>query len=200
MIKLLMPLPQKFYVACSGGVDSMAALDFLSRKHDVTVAFFDHRTENSGRAFNFLAKVLKARGIKMEVATLEKACPKNESLEEHWRNQRYKFLDSLDAPVVTAHHLNDAVETWVWSCMHGTPKLPQLKRGNVIRPFLATPKLELIKWCTNHNVLWYDDLSNLDVRFTRNYVRHEAMPVIQKINPGIEKMIKKKLLSKADTI
>jgi tRNA(Ile)-lysidine synthase len=197
MIKLLMPLPKKIYVACSGGVDSMAALDFLNRKHDVTAAFFDHRTETSGKALYFLARVLKERGIKLEVSVMGNDCPKGASLEEHWRNERYKFLDSLDATVVTAHHLDDAVETWVWSCMNGNPKLPQIQRGNVLRPFLATPKMELIDWCTKNNVFWLDDLSNFDTRFTRNMIRHEVMPVIQKINPGIQKTIKKKLIHHA---
>lgn len=200
MIKLLVKMPQKFYVACSGGVDSMAALDFLSRKHNVTVAFFDHGTETSAKSLYFLAKVLKDRNIKMEVDVIKSERPKDLSAEEHWRNERYKFLDQLDAPVVTAHHLDDAVETWVWSSMHGQPKLPDIYRNNVIRPFLGTPKQELIDWCIKKNVPWYDDMSNLDTKYMRNYVRHEAMPVIQKINPGIQKTIKKKLLNKLDSV
>lgn len=193
-------MPQKLYVACSGGVDSMAALDFLSRKHDVTAAFFDHGTETSAKALYFLAKVLKERNIKMEVDVIKSERPKDLSIEEYWRNERYKFLDKLDAPVITAHHLDDAVETWVWSSMHGQPKLPEIYRGNIVRPFLATPKEELINWCNKNNVDWYDDMSNLDTKYMRNYVRHVAIPVVQKINPGIQKTIKKKLLNKLDSV
>jgi len=200
MIKLLTPLPKKLFVACSGGVDSMAALDFLSRKHDVTAAFFDHGTDTSIKSFYFLAKVLKERNIKIVDGAVMRERKKDESLEEYWRNERYKFLDTLDAPVVTAHHLDDAVETWVWSSMHGQPKLPDIYRNNIIRPFLTTPKRELVDWCIKHNVPWYDDMTNLDTKYMRNYIRHEAMPVVQKINPGIQKTIKKKLLNKLDSV
>ena len=51
MIKLLGKIPDKIYVACSGGVDSMAALSFLNnKKRDVAVAHFDHGTEHGIRA------------------------------------------------------------------------------------------------------------------------------------------------------
>ena len=46
MIKITVPLPKQITIACSGGVDSMAIVDFLSRKHDVTIAHFNHRTQN----------------------------------------------------------------------------------------------------------------------------------------------------------
>jgi tRNA(Ile)-lysidine synthase len=84
--------------------------------------------------------------------------------------------------------------------MHGQPKLPEINRNHVIRPFLTTPKKELMDWCIKKNVPWYDDMSNLDTKYMRNYVRHVAMPVVQKINPGIQKTIKKKLLSKLDSV
>lgn len=200
MIKLLVPLPQNLYVACSGGVDSMAALDFLSRKHKVTAAYFDHKTSGSATSLQFVATYCKRKGIPLKLGIIENEKPAKKSLEEHWRDQRYNWLHSLPGTVVTAHHLNDAVETWVWASMHGQPKLPEIYRNNVVRPFLTTTKLELIDWCTKKGVPWHDDLSNLDQTFMRNYVRHTAMPVIRNINPGIQKTIKKKLLSKINSV
>lgn len=200
MIKLLTPLPKELYVACSGGVDSMAALDFLRRKHNVTVAFFDHYTEHSMVSKKWLWKYCQKNDIPFVFGELRSSKPKELSQEEHWRNERYAWFETLDHAVVTAHHLDDAVETWVWSSMHGQPKLPEIVRNNIARPFLSTPKQELIDWCIKNNVPWYDDMTNLDTKYMRNYVRHVAMPVIQKINPGIQKTIKKKLLSKLDSV
>jgi tRNA(Ile)-lysidine synthetase-like protein len=200
MIKLLTPLPKKLYVACSGGVDSMAALDFLSRKHDVTAAYFDHYTTHGMEAKHWVWRYCQNKNIPFIHSELSRPKLSGESIEEYWRDERYKFLDSLDAPVVTGHHLDDAVETWVWASMHGQPKLPEIQRNNVVRPFLATPKQELINWCIRKNVPWYDDMTNLDTKYMRNYIRHEVMPVVQKINPGIQKTIKKKLLSKLDSV
>lgn len=200
MIKLLGAVPKDVYVACSAGVDSMAALDFLSRKHNVTVAYFDHYTEHGMVAKHWLWKYCQSKKIPIIFGELDSPKPKRVSQEEHWRNQRYAFFDTLPGSVVTAHHLDDAVETWVWSSMHGQPKLPEISRGNVIRPFLTTPKIDLMDWCIRKNVPWLDDESNQDTKYMRNYIRHAAMPVVQQINPGIQKTIKKKLLSKLDAV
>jgi tRNA(Ile)-lysidine synthetase-like protein len=178
----------------------MAALDFLSRKHDVTAAFFDHGTPTSAKSLSFLKRYCEKTSINLVDGAVMRSRKKDESVEEYWRSERYKFLDALDAPVVTAHHLDDAVETWVWASMHGQPKLPEIYRNNVIRPFLGTLKQDLVDWCIRKNVPWYEDMSNTDTKYMRNYIRHEAMPVIQKINPGIQKTIKKKLLNKLDSV
>lgn len=200
MIQLLTKIPRHCYVACSGGVDSMAALDFLSRNHKVTAVFLHHGTEDSDRAHFFVRSYCKEKDYGFLFGSINKQKPAKESWEEFWRIERYKFFESLKQPVVTAHHLDDAVETWVWSSTHGTPKLPAIHRGNILRPFLTTPKNELISWCQRKNVRWIEDLSNNDIRFTRNLVRKEVMPMILKINPGIHKVIKKRLLDQAKDV
>lgn len=171
----------------------MAALDFLRRSHRVSVAFFNHGTESSMIEHDFLHNYCKDRKIGMVTGTIDKLSVRGLSQEEHWRNERYKFLDSIGHSVVTAHHLDDAAETWVWASMHGTPKLPQITRGNVIRPFLATRKQDLVSWCVNNSVPWIEDASNLDTKFTRNYIRNVMMPHALRVNPGIHKMVKKRL-------
>jgi len=200
MIKLLTKIPKTVYIACSGGVDSMAALDFLRRRHRVYAAFFDHGTETSRKAWEFVHDYCKDHGIGFVSGAISGIKLNCLSQEEHWRNERYKFLDSIGQPVVTAHHLDDAVETWVWSSMHGHSRLPHVQRGNIMRPFLSTPKRELISWCQRHGVPWIDDKSNLDTRFTRNYIRHEMMPHVLRVNPGIHKMVKKRLLAAAKEV
>lgn len=195
MIKLATKIPRKIYVACSGGVDSMAALDFLNRSHDVTAAFFDHGTTASMESLNFLRRYCTSKEIKLVDGAVMRARRNDESLEEYWRSERYRYFEYLDGVVVTAHHLDDAVETWVWSSLHGQAKLPQLVRGNVVRPFLATDKSDLVDWCIRKNVPWYNDASNADTKFMRNYIRHEMMPHVLKVNPGIKKVIKKKILA-----
>lgn len=197
MIKLLFPLPKKVTVAVSGGVDSMAIVDFLRRKHEVDCAFYHHGTENSKNAFEFVTKYCEKNRILLHVGcALSKEKPKKLSWEEYWRDNRYKFLSNFTSTVITAHHLDDCVETYIWSCMHGKPKLPQFKRDNIRRPFLTTRKSELLKWCDNKKVPWIYDTSNDDTNFTRNYIRHELMPHALKVNPGLYKVVKKTLEQK----
>lgn len=190
MIKLLFPLPKQITIGLSGGVDSVAVADFLSRKHDITCAFFHHHTVNSDRAMEFVAKFCTERNFPMIWGTCRSEKDKKESMEEYWRRERYEFFKNL-GPVITAHHLDDCVETYIWSCLHGKPKVPSLIRGNVLRPFLTTPKSELINWCERKNLSWCEDLSNQDEKYTRNYVRKHLVPNALKVNPGLHKTVKK---------
>lgn len=190
MLKLLFPMPKQVTVAFSGGVDSVAVVDFLSKKHDVTCAFFHHGTENSDRALKFVTQFCTDRNLPMFLGVLNYDKPKDMSYEEFWREERYQYLATL-GPVITAHHLDDCVETYIWSALHGKPKVPNLVRGNVIRPFLTTPKQAFIDWCTRKNLSWCEDLSNEDERYTRNYVRKNLVPHALKVNPGLHKTVKK---------
>ena len=190
MIKLLYPLPRQLTVAFSGGLDSVAVVDFLSRNHDVTCAFFHHNTENSEQAMKFVAHFCADRNLPLLFGTCKTEKDKKESMEEYWRRERYGFLEEL-GPVVTAHHLDDCVETYVWSALHGTPKVIPLVRKNVIRPFLTTPKSEFRDWCDRNNLKWCEDLSNEDTKYMRNYVRKYIIPHALQVNPGLGTVVKK---------
>jgi tRNA(Ile)-lysidine synthase len=190
MIKILVPLPKHITVAFSGGVDSVAIVDFLSKKHEVTCAFYHHGTENSDKALDFVGKFCTDRNLPLFLGILNKEKPKDMSYEEFWREERYNFLSTL-GPVITAHHLDDCVETYLWSAMHGKPKVPKLTRGNVLRPFLTTPKAELVDWCKRKNIDWCEDQSNQNEKYTRNYVRKNLVPHALHVNPGLYKTVKK---------
>lgn len=178
----------------------MSALNFLKQNHDVTAAFFDHGTGTSAFARGFVETTCQIHGIPLVMGSIQRERRKNESLEEYWRKERYAWLESLDDTVVTAHTLDDAVETWIWSSMHGEPRLPAIERDNIIRPFLTTPKKDFIQWANNHVVAWKHDHTNDDIRFTRNYIRKEMMPHVLRVNPGIQKMVKKRLTAKVKSL
>lgn len=194
MIKLQGKLPRKLYLACSGGVDSMAALDFLRRKHHIDVLHYDHGTAHGERARDFVANYCAKNNIGIRIDSVKETIPPGPSREEWWREKRYTFFDNYqNHPVVTCHHLDDCVETWVWSSLHGTSKYIPYRRGNVIRPFRLTRKRNFELWCGLNNVPWIEDHSNRDTHYTRNYIRHEMMPHVLRINPGIHKTIAKKV-------
>ena len=190
MIRLLVPVPRHVTIAFSGGVDSVAAVDFLSKNHNVTCAFFHHRTENSTKAHKFVSEFCEDRKLPLVVGILNKDKPKGKSIEEHWRDERYKFLNNFPT-VVTAHHLDDCIETWLWSSMHGKPTLISHTRGNIIRPFLTTPKSEFFNWCMRKNLSFCYDTSNDDDSYTRNYIRKYIVPHAFHVNLGLDKVVKK---------
>jgi len=180
----------------------MAALDFLGRKHDVTVLYFNHGTEHGYAAEEFVSSYCNKNSIDYyvgDISDFDDLTNSNLSKEEWWRNCRYRFLNQYtESPVITCHHLDDCVETWVWSSLHGTGKWIPYHRNNVIRPFRLTRKRDFEMWCGLNSVPWIEDLSNENIHYTRNYIRHEMMPHVLKVNPGIHKTIAKKVKEDTD--
>lgn len=195
MIRFIGELPKKCTVAFSGGVDSVAITDFLlNGKRDLKLAFFHHGTKTSDIAQKFVENFASKRGLELHIGQLTREKKKDESPEEFWRNERHGFFTKFHM-VVTAHHLDDALESWIFSSLHGEPKLIPYKSGNVLHPFLVTPKTELIGWAKKRNLEWVEDETNKDTRYTRNRIRHHIVPEALKVNPGLHKVIKKKYLS-----
>ena len=196
MIKLQGKLPREVFVACSGGVDSMAVVDFLRNNHHVTICFFDHETQHSTEAGVFVTNYCNENNMPLMYGRITRDRERDESQEEYWRNERYKFFGTIDADIITCHHLDDCVETWVWSSMHGEGKIIPYRNKNVIRPFRQTRKRDFQLWADLNNVAYIEDTSNNDTIYIRNYIRHQMMPHVVKVNPGIYKTISKKV--KAD--
>ena len=197
MFNLLGRIPkERFYIACSGGVDSMVLLDFLLKfpANKFSLLYMNHGTVHGQEAELFVREFADKHSLELIVGHLTREPTKKESPEEFWRNERYKFFDSIDGTILTAHHLNDAVETWIFSSLRGQSKLIPYRRNNCIRPFLTVSQKEILEWANAKNVKWIQDHSNDSLKYDRNYIRKELMPLVFRINPGIEKMIKKKLI------
>lgn len=183
-----------FILAYSGGVDSSAIADFYSRgRKTFILAHFNHGTMQANSMQDFCESFARDKNIPIIYNKLSESKPKDLSWEEFWRNQRYSWLNSFDMPVVTAHHLDDAIETWIFSSLHGLSRLPKIKIKNVVRPFILNAKQEFINWCSNKNVKYINDQSNFDISFPRNRIRHIIVPECLKINPGLRKVIRRKL-------
>jgi tRNA(Ile)-lysidine synthase len=224
MIKVLGKIPRRVCVAVSGGADSMAALDFIRNngKRDVLALHFNHGTSHGKEAQAFVIAYCSENKIPLVTSSVLRDKHTTESHEEYWRNERYGFFgdyisahrsntsyynvghDELshfyysNTKIVTCHHLNDVVETWVFSSLHGNPMLIPYSRDNFIRPFLMTSKDSLVMWAEKKSVPYIYDPSNNDTKHMRNFVRKELIPKCLFVNPGIEKTIRKKIKSNFD--
>lgn len=198
MIQVSLKIPIRIQLACSGGIDSMVVLDFLSNnsKRDIEIIHINHGTEHGKLAEEFVSEMCFEKGLKLNLHRISKEKPKKESWEEFWRNERYSYFHSFSDPIITAHHLNDVVEFYVMSCLRGCGKLISENNGNVIRPFLLTPKSEFDSWSVRKGIKFIQDESNFENCHDRNIIRNEMMQTILKINPGIEKTVKKMLLKR----
>ena len=173
----------------------MAVLDFLSRSNrDLLALHFNHGTPFSYEAEEFVRNYCENRDIQLEVGAITRERSSSESKEEYWRNERYAFFSNfLDRKIITCHHLDDAVETWLFTSIHGNPMLIPYSRDNFIRPFLTTSKADLNSWCFRKEVPFLEDPSNTDTSYMRNLIRHKLMKNVLDVNPGIHKVIKKKV-------
>ncbi len=193
MLELLTKIPRKVYVAVSGGPDSMAVVSFLRSNHDVTLLHFNHDTEHGQIAEEFVTQYAETVSLPMICGKITRSRSKDESKEEFWRNERYAFFKNVTERynIIMAHNLDDAVETWLFTSIHGKPNLIPPRRGQILRPFLLCRKSELENWCERKRVPFIRDPANNDVSYPRVRLRNVIIPEVLKI-AGIHKVIAKK--------
>lgn len=196
MIRLIGKIPSNIVIACSGGIDSMVATHFfLEGRRGIRLAYFNHDTSYSAAAQEFVEKYASKNKLDLFIGRV-KGVKGKRSMEEFWRDERYAFFNRIKTNyLITCHHLDDAVETWIMSALHGQCKLIPFRRApNVYRPFLMTSKKNIVEYANRKNIEWIEDPSNARTEYIRNHIRHTMMPNVLKVNPGIRTMIRKKLI------
>ena len=122
---------------------------------------------------------------------------RGESLEAAARDVRYAALAARLRPnewLVTAHHLDDQLETLLLQLMRGAgvAGLAGMAGATSVplplwRPLLEVSRAELSEWLQARGAAWVEDDSNLDERFDRNYLRHRIVPLLQARWPSASK-------------
>lgn len=194
MIHLATQLPHKCAVAVSGGIDSMALLDFMTRnpKRDITALHFNHGTSHADRFEEFVIDHCKKRDIKLITGKIEQVG----HTEKFWRDERYKFYNIYNGPILLGHNLNDAVEWWIFTSMTGNPRLIPTERDNFLRPFLLTSRAQIEQYASERVIPHIEDPSNTDIRYTRNRIRHKVLPELLQVHSGLFTTIKNLYLKK----
>lgn len=168
-----------YIVAVSGGVDSVVLLDMMSKipGHTLVVAHFDHGIrDDSQQDATFVQELAQKYGHTFE--TKREVLGKDAS-EALARERRYAFLQSLAkkhaAKIVTAHHLDDLVETVAINMIRGTGwRGLAAFHPSIIRPLIDTSKKELIEYAQQNNLSWREDSTNASSAYLRNRVRAKA--------------------------
>lgn len=191
MIKVLGNIPKgEFGLACSGGVDSMAILDFLvNGRYNPNVLYFNHNTKHGNDAEEFITKYCKDKGLKLIIGRTDINPTSNK--EKQWSDARYEFFSNFDYPIMTCHHLDDCVETYIFTCLRGFQSVIPYRKGNVIRPFLLNEKSAFESWCKRKDVPFIEDNSNKCLDFSRNRIRHNIVPEALTVSPGLKGIVKK---------
>lgn len=167
-------------VAVSGGVDSVVLLDMLARagNFELVVAHFNHGIRTDSAADARFVKALAEKYDK-EFVSKRGALGANAS-EEQARKARYDFLFAeaagRGAVIVTAHHLDDVIETIAINTIRGTGwrGLAVLERLGVVRPLLERTKDEIYDYALAHRLEWVEDSTNASSKYLRNRVRRRT--------------------------
>jgi tRNA(Ile)-lysidine synthetase-like protein len=201
---------EKFILACSGGPDSMAALNFLTKGGHARrglVVFINHGTLTSLQSYKIVKEYCKAKSWRFISRTINIASPKGQSQEEYWRNERYRLFGEVAAfhnvnKIITAHHLDDAVETYIFNALNGKcytiPEERELLTSSefsatIIRPFMENTKQSLLMYCQENNIDYFDDPTNHDGSNMRSYIRKNIVQNALYVNPGLHKVVLKNI-------
>lgn len=207
-----------FVVGVSGGADSIFLLDLMV-KADLRciAAHFNHQIRSDAEQdANLVEKKARDYGVRFYLGktnVVSIAQKEHLSIEEAARKCRYRFLFDLAEEisaqaVVVAHHANDQVETILMHFLRGAGLdglqgmqfltiIPEFhSRIPLFRPLLTVWREEIETYCEINQINYSNDPTNLDITYTRNKLRQELIPQLEKNYPGF----KSRLLSMSNIL
>ena len=202
--RLIKPGEKTVIAAVSGGADSVALFHMLNLAAaesgiKIVAAHFNHklRGAESLRDELFVKKLASLYGAQFEAARadVKKAASAGKGgLEKTARDLRYSFLVRIakkygSKTVALGHNLDDNAETLIFRLITGAgasglsaiPEQREISPGiRVIRPMLGIKKREIMDFLKSENIPFVFDSSNARNDYTRNRIRHQLIPRIEK--------------------
>ena len=201
---------------CSGGVDSIAIAHFLkhneyiARNYNLKIMHINHnyRPQNYEMAESVRNFCLTFRMFILNVRLQHNKLRKNFT-EAYLREKRNEILDiylssytkgNPKIVAVTAHHLDDCVESYLLNCIRGhqnynpIPCITKFEKHIICRPFILNKKSDFIEYCEKHDLMKYvvEDTTNSEsVGSRRNMIRNEIIPLLNRDSVGMHKIVKK---------
>lgn len=185
-------------LALSGGVDSVVLAHLLNKlgvQFGVAHCNFKLRGQEADDDEQFVKALAHSWSVDFYVTsfnTAQVAKSQGVSIQMAARDLRYNWFEKIRKThkydfIATAHHKGDVAETVLFNLTKGTG-LEGLhginpRRGHVIRPLLFADRKEIELYAKSNAIDWREDHSNASVKYSRNKIRHQVIPVLEKINP-----------------
>ena len=182
-------------VALSGGRDSMALINFIythMHEYGITLSALncDHkiRGEASARDSAFVEKWCKERDIPLLKFVWDFDGAKTEQSARLWRRECYKTaLGGAVDFIATAHHMNDNAETVLFNLARGSgiaglAGITDSER--IIHPLIACTRAQIDAYIAENDIPYVEDETNFSDDYTRNKIRHNVLPELERAVPG----------------
>ena len=194
------PDTRRWIIGLSGGLDSTALLSLARQTLPVNqlhAVYVDHQLQLASSDWTLhCEKLCDDLGVSFESI---KVSPDSAS-EVDARHARYRAFESILVPgdmLLLAHQQDDQVETLLFRLLRGSglsgligiPKTRACGEAHLYRPLLNTPRAELGSFLEEQNLGWIEDPSNADAKFTRNWIRHQLMPMLTTRWPSLIKSL-----------
>ena len=195
----------KLILGISGGADSVCLMHvFLELGYSFELAHcnFNLRGEESDADEYFVKDLAKEHQLKIHVKqfdTLVYAAENKISTQMAARDLRYAWFEKLRIKsnakyLAIAHHANDDVETFFINLVRGSGLKGFLgikeKNNAIVRPLLSVSRLEIEQYLKDRGLVFREDSSNASVKYLRNKIRHELIPLLAQMNPSIQQTVK----------
>src|SRR3954463_14660803 len=176
-------------VLLSGGADSVCLLHMaLERGADVSVLHVNYGLRESADEDEAFCREL------FPSLTVERVRLGPGNVQALARDARYALAEKhAVGDYATGHTLSDQAETVLMRLCSSPGRRGLLgmapRRGRLVRPLLGMTREETRTYCFDHGLAWREDESDSGPRFTRARVRHELLPLLERIAPGAERTI-----------
>lgn len=196
----------RILIAVSGGPDSVALLSVLvslapAWNLTLRVAHINHglRGEEAEADARFVSALCERIGVTCRCERVDLSGPdgrqKGRSLQESAREARYATLRRLAETwgankVALGHTADDQAETLVMWMLRGSGTaglagMPAARDSLFIRPLLDSSRADILAYLEAEGMAYRTDSSNAKPLYLRNRVRHQVLPALKRMNPGI---------------
>ncbi len=199
---------KEFFIAFSGGSDSSVLLHAMhnlikSQNIQIRTIYINHHFHAEA---DLCAKhcLSVAQSLGIEHITADVFLENKSNIEQELREKRYKVIKSFSKSnecILTAHHLDDQIETFFLRLMRGSgPRgLSCMKQENFLfdkkigRPLLKVEKSEICSYIKNNSIKIFEDKTNNLLKFDRNFVRSKIVPLLKSRWPSMSKVMKENI-------
>ena len=203
----------RILLAVSGGVDSVVMTDLFAKAgytFGIAHCNFHLRGSDSDSDEAFVRSLAEKYQVPIYCIGFDTTAFAKEqklSIEEAARKLRYDFFDKIAVQhgyryIATAHHNNDAIETFFINLIRGTglTGLHGIRpvNGKIIRPLLPFSRQEISEYASRNSLPFHEDYTNNETVFLRNKIRHQLLPLLKEISPQIEPTMMRNMANIAD--